>query len=88
MMRVWTLTLMQSLEDWTPSKDPNPNAGTGGMDPRVVADAILRGVKAAVSSRTLQHLTTVYLVLVKINVFQQFQAAAQTIMGVLATPTS
>ncbi|XP_042566462.1 protein mono-ADP-ribosyltransferase PARP14 [Clupea harengus] len=63
-------------------------AGTGGVDPRLVADAILKGVKATVSSHTLQHLTTVRLVLFKINVFQQFQAAAQSNMGLLATPTS
>ncbi|XP_062372598.1 protein mono-ADP-ribosyltransferase PARP14-like [Sardina pilchardus] len=63
-------------------------AGTGEMDPRLVADAILNGVKAAVCSHALQHLSTVRLVLLKINVFQHFQAAAQAIIGVPAIPTS
>ncbi|KAL2079253.1 hypothetical protein ACEWY4_024997 [Coilia grayii] len=61
-------------------------AGTGGVNPHVVADAILNGVNAAVSSCALHYLTTVRLVLFKIHVFQQFQAAARTIMGLPVVP--
>ncbi|XP_076144471.1 protein mono-ADP-ribosyltransferase PARP14-like [Alosa pseudoharengus] len=63
-------------------------AGTGGVNPRLVADAILNGVKAVVSSHTLQYLSTIRVVLLKVNVFQHFHAAAQAIMGVPATPTT
>lgn len=62
-------------------------AGAGEVDPRLVADAILNGVKDAMFS-SLQCLSTVRLVLFKINVFQEFKTAAPTIMGVPSTPTS
>ncbi|XP_053199088.1 protein mono-ADP-ribosyltransferase PARP14-like [Scomber japonicus] len=50
-------------------------AGVGGLDPGVVAGAILRGVKAA-SSSTLYSLTKIRLVLIKINVFLAFKEEA------------
>ncbi|XP_044039273.1 protein mono-ADP-ribosyltransferase PARP14-like [Siniperca chuatsi] len=51
-------------------------AGTGGLDPGVVAGAILRGVKAATSSTPLYCLTNIRLVLFKINVFLAFKKEA------------
>ncbi|CAK6978811.1 protein mono-ADP-ribosyltransferase PARP14-like [Scomber scombrus] len=54
---------------------PAIDAGVGGLDPGVVAGAILRGVKAATSS-TLYRLTKIRLVLIKINVFLAFKEEA------------
>ncbi|KAM3590808.1 uncharacterized protein V6R79_016936 [Siganus canaliculatus] len=51
-------------------------AGAGGLDPDVVANAILRGVKAATSSTTFVCLTNIRLILFKINVFMAFKKKA------------
>ncbi|GLD53861.1 poly [ADP-ribose] [Lates japonicus] len=51
-------------------------AGAGGMDPGVVASAILRGVNTATSSAPLYYLTDIRLVLIKINVFLEFKEEA------------
>ncbi|KAM9335916.1 protein mono-ADP-ribosyltransferase PARP14-like [Symphorus nematophorus] len=51
-------------------------AGVGGLDPGVVAGAILRGVKAATSSTFFNCLTDIHLVLIKINVFLAFKEEA------------
>ena len=52
------------------------HAGAGGLDPGVVASAILRGVKAATSSASLYYITNIRLVLIKINVFLAFKEEA------------
>lgn len=46
------------------------------MDVTVVAHAILRGVKAATSSTSLNFLREIHLVLLKINVFLAFKQEA------------
>ncbi|MEQ2230859.1 hypothetical protein ILYODFUR_033601 [Ilyodon furcidens] len=51
-------------------------AGAGGLDPAVVAGAILRGVQTATSSASLSTLTTIRLVLIKIKVFLAFKEEA------------
>ncbi|KAG8006072.1 Poly [ADP-ribose] polymerase 14 [Nibea albiflora] len=51
-------------------------AGAGGLDPGVVAAAILRGIKTATSSTSLNFLTDIHLVLIKINVFLAFKEKA------------
>lgn len=51
-------------------------AGAGGLDPGVVASAILQGIKAATSSTPLYFLTDIRLVLIKINVFLAFKDEA------------
>lgn len=51
-------------------------AGIGGLDPGVVAGAILRGVKTATSSTLLYCLTNIRLVLIKIKVFLKFKEEA------------
>ncbi|XP_078132752.1 protein mono-ADP-ribosyltransferase PARP14-like [Sander vitreus] len=51
-------------------------AGAGGLDPGVVASAILQGIKAATSSTPLYFLTDIRLVLIKINVFLTFKDEA------------
>ncbi|KAE8279190.1 Poly [ADP-ribose] polymerase 14 [Larimichthys crocea] len=51
-------------------------AGAGGLDPGVVASAILRGVKTATSTTSLNFLTDIHLVLIKINVFLAFKEKA------------
>ncbi|KAI4808483.1 hypothetical protein KUCAC02_000540 [Chaenocephalus aceratus] len=51
-------------------------AGAGGLDPGVVAGAVLRGVKDATSSSGLNSLTDIRLVLFKINVFLAFKEKA------------
>ncbi|KAJ4949533.1 hypothetical protein JOQ06_021044 [Pogonophryne albipinna] len=51
-------------------------AGAGGLDPGVVAGAVLRGVKDATSSFGLNSLTDIRLVLLKINVFLAFKEKA------------
>ncbi|XP_045919832.1 protein mono-ADP-ribosyltransferase PARP14 [Micropterus dolomieu] len=51
-------------------------AGIGGLDPGVVAGAILRGVKTATSSTPLYCLTNIRLVLIKIKVFLKFKEEA------------
>ncbi|XP_030609404.1 protein mono-ADP-ribosyltransferase PARP14-like [Archocentrus centrarchus] len=52
---------------------PAIGAGSGELDPNLVAHAILQGVKTAASSRLLQCLTSIRLVLNKINVFLAFK---------------
>ncbi|XP_043953298.1 protein mono-ADP-ribosyltransferase PARP14 [Gambusia affinis] len=51
-------------------------AGAGGLDPPVVAGAILRGIKTATSSGPFHSLTCIRLVLIKINVFLAFKEEA------------
>ncbi|XP_056225852.1 protein mono-ADP-ribosyltransferase PARP14-like [Seriola aureovittata] len=51
-------------------------AGGGGLDPGVVARAVLRGVKIATSSASLYSLTNIRLVLIKIRVFLAFKHQA------------
>ncbi|KAK5858648.1 hypothetical protein PBY51_002771 [Eleginops maclovinus] len=51
-------------------------AGAGGMDPGLVAAAILQGVKDATSSVHLNFLTNIRLILIKINVFLAFKEEA------------
>uniref|UniRef100_A0A7N6FI70 Poly [ADP-ribose] polymerase n=1 Tax=Anabas testudineus TaxID=64144 RepID=A0A7N6FI70_ANATE len=48
-------------------------AGVGGLDPDVVAQAILRGIKTTTSSTPLHFVTNIRLVLNKINVFMAFK---------------
>ncbi|KAF3837179.1 hypothetical protein F7725_004643 [Dissostichus mawsoni] len=55
---------------------PAISAGAGGLDPCVVARAVLRGVKDATSSFGLNSLTDIRLVLLKINVFLAFKEEA------------
>ena len=52
------------------------HTGAGGLDPGVVAGAILRGVKAATSSTSFHYITNIRLVLIKINVFSAFKEEA------------
>ncbi|XP_062305648.1 protein mono-ADP-ribosyltransferase PARP14-like [Osmerus eperlanus] len=52
-------------------------AGKGRLDPKLVADSILQGVKATVSSTPLHHLKLVRLVLFKIDVFLAFKGSAE-----------
>ncbi|XP_068584429.1 protein mono-ADP-ribosyltransferase PARP14-like [Cebidichthys violaceus] len=51
-------------------------AGVGGLDPGVVAGAILRGVMAATSSTPLHCLTNIRIVLIQIKVFLAFKEEA------------
>ncbi|XP_076581410.1 protein mono-ADP-ribosyltransferase PARP15-like [Chaetodon auriga] len=51
-------------------------AGNGGLDPGVVAGAILRGVEAATSSTPLYALTDIHLVLIRIEAFLAFKEEA------------
>ncbi|XP_070849888.1 protein mono-ADP-ribosyltransferase PARP14-like [Chaetodon trifascialis] len=51
-------------------------AGNGGLDPGVVAGAILRGIEAATSSTPLYSLTDIHLVLIRIKVFLAFKEEA------------
>ncbi|XP_036968283.1 uncharacterized protein LOC119027303 isoform X2 [Acanthopagrus latus] len=55
---------------------PAISAGAGGLDPGVVASAILRGVKIATSYTSFYHFTNIRLVLIKINVFLAFKEEA------------
>ncbi|XP_035531363.1 protein mono-ADP-ribosyltransferase PARP14-like [Morone saxatilis] len=66
-------------------------AGTGGLEPGVVAAAIIRGVKAAIMSTPLTSLTDIHLVLIKINVFLAFKEEAMqmfstAVINRVATP--
>uniref|UniRef100_UPI0009B33F1D poly [ADP-ribose] polymerase 15-like n=1 Tax=Monopterus albus TaxID=43700 RepID=UPI0009B33F1D len=56
-------------------------AGVGGMDPGVVARAILRGVRTATLSTPLHSLTDIRLVLIKINVFLAFKVEAMQVFS-------
>ncbi|KAM6908970.1 uncharacterized protein FYW49_012838 [Xenentodon cancila] len=60
-------------------------AGAGGLDPGVVAGAILRGIKAATSSTLLQSLINIRLVLIKINVFLAFKNEAMQMFATART---
>ncbi|XP_047433891.1 protein mono-ADP-ribosyltransferase PARP14-like [Mugil cephalus] len=51
-------------------------AGAGGLDPGLVAHAILQGIKTSISSRPHLCLTSIRLVLIKINVFLAFKHQA------------
>ncbi|XP_036066928.1 protein mono-ADP-ribosyltransferase PARP14-like [Oryzias melastigma] len=51
-------------------------AGAGGLDPGVVAGAVLCGIKASTSSRNLCKLTHIKIVLNRIKVFLVFKEAA------------
>ncbi|XP_068584244.1 uncharacterized protein [Cebidichthys violaceus] len=51
-------------------------AGVGGLDPGVVAGAILRGVMGATSSTPLHCLTNIRIVLIQIKVFLAFKEEA------------
>ncbi|XP_022619854.1 poly [ADP-ribose] polymerase 14-like [Seriola dumerili] len=55
---------------------PAISAGAGGLDPGVVADAILKGVKTATSTTPFHCLTDIRLILFKINVFLEFKEEA------------
>ncbi|XP_038587302.1 protein mono-ADP-ribosyltransferase PARP14-like [Micropterus salmoides] len=59
-----------------PQVEAELKAGIGGLDPGVVAGAILRGVKTATSSTLLYCLTNIRLVLIKIKVFLKFKEEA------------
>ncbi|XP_059396160.1 protein mono-ADP-ribosyltransferase PARP15-like [Carassius carassius] len=65
-------------------------AGQGGLDPSVVAKSILDGVKDGVQGANLQHLKSIRIVLLKINVFLAFKAMAKQIFDAPAplVPTS
>ncbi|RXN18966.1 poly [ADP-ribose] polymerase 14-like protein [Labeo rohita] len=56
-------------------------AGQGGLDANVVAKSILEGVKEGIQGVTLQHLRTIRIILLKINVFLAFKATAKPIFG-------
>uniref|UniRef100_A0A671W1L0 Poly [ADP-ribose] polymerase n=3 Tax=Sparus aurata TaxID=8175 RepID=A0A671W1L0_SPAAU len=56
-------------------------AGAGGLDPGVVASAILRGVKIATSYTSFHYITNIRLVLIKINVFLAFKEEAMQIFS-------
>ncbi|XP_071774139.2 protein mono-ADP-ribosyltransferase PARP14-like isoform X1 [Centroberyx gerrardi] len=62
-------------------------AGIGGLDPDVVAAAILRGVKVTVSSVPLRCLSHIRIVMIKINVFLAFKEAARQTFPSLVTST-
>ncbi|KAE8279189.1 Poly [ADP-ribose] polymerase 14 [Larimichthys crocea] len=59
-----------------PEVEAELKAGAGGLDPGVVASAILRGVKIATSTTSFNFLTDIHLVLFKINVFLAFKEEA------------
>ncbi|KAM4612294.1 uncharacterized protein ACJ7VT_012847 [Polymixia lowei] len=63
-------------------------AGLGGMDPGIVAGAILRGVKSTVSSTPLRCLSSIRLILIKINVFLAFKEAAMQIFPSIVANTA
>lgn len=48
-------------------------AEVGGLNPDVVAHAILQGIKTTTSSTRLHFVTNIHLVLIKINVFLAFK---------------
>lgn len=55
--------------------------GKGGLDARLVAKAVLRGVKDATIQTNLHNVKTIHIVLMKIHVFLEFKAMAQQIFG-------
>ncbi|XP_061566260.1 protein mono-ADP-ribosyltransferase PARP14-like [Cololabis saira] len=63
-------------------------SGTGGLDPGVVAGAILRGIKAATSSKLFHNLTNIRLVLIKIDVFLAFKEEAMQMFANARTGVS
>ncbi|KAG7330444.1 hypothetical protein KOW79_006666 [Hemibagrus wyckioides] len=56
-------------------------AGKGGLDARLVAQAILQGVKDATVQANLNNVKIIHIVLKKIHVFLEFKTMAQQIFG-------
>ncbi|MBN3316847.1 PAR14 polymerase, partial [Atractosteus spatula] len=56
-------------------------AGTGGLEPTEVAKSILDGISSAVQGGPLRYLTTVRLILLKMNVFQAFKLEVEQRFG-------
>lgn len=61
-------------------------AGAGGMQPGVVAGALLRGIKNATTSNRLQKLRDIRVVLYKINVFLAFREEAKQMFSTVYCP--
>lgn len=55
--------------------------GKGGLDARLVAQAILQGVKDATIQANLNNIKKINIVLMKIHIFLEFKAMAQQIFG-------
>lgn len=55
--------------------------GKGGLDARLVAQAIVQGVKDATMQANLNNMKRIHIVLMKIHVFLEFKAMAQQIFG-------
>lgn len=60
--------------------------GAGGMQPGVVAGALLRGIKNATTSNRLQKLRDIRVVLYKINVFLAFREEAKQMFSTVYCP--
>ncbi|TSN12215.1 Poly [ADP-ribose] polymerase 14 [Bagarius yarrelli] len=56
-------------------------AGKGGLSARLVAEAILQGVKDATVQANFNNLKRIHIVLIKIHVFLHFKAVTQSIFG-------
>ncbi|KAF5902804.1 poly [ADP-ribose] polymerase 14-like, partial [Clarias magur] len=56
-------------------------AGKGGLDARLVAQAILQGVKDATVQAIFNNVKIIHIVLMKIHVFLEFKSMAQQIFG-------
>ncbi|XP_037832645.1 protein mono-ADP-ribosyltransferase PARP14 isoform X2 [Kryptolebias marmoratus] len=80
-------SIIDQCKNFTSVAIPAICAGAGGLDPSVVAGAILRGIKAATSSR-LYSLTTIRLVLIKINVFLAFKNEATQMFNTVVRKVS
>ncbi|MBN3303575.1 PAR14 polymerase, partial [Amia calva] len=52
-------------------------AGTGGLDSMVVSKSILDGISSAVSTGSFKYVSSVRVILLKINVFNDFKSAVQ-----------
>ncbi|XP_027034050.2 protein mono-ADP-ribosyltransferase PARP14-like isoform X1 [Tachysurus fulvidraco] len=63
-------------------------AGKGGLDARLVAQAILQGVKDATVQANLNYVKIIHIVLKKIHVFLEFKAMAQQIFGKFTQKTA
>lgn len=61
--------------------NPVGRVGKGGLDARLVAQAILQGVKDATMQANLNTIKKIHIVLMKIHVFLEFKAMAQQIFG-------
>lgn len=55
--------------------------GKGGLDARLVAQAILQGVKDATVQANLNSVKIIHIVLKKIHVFLEFKTMARQIFG-------